>query len=109
MNTATELMPAAEALLVTTASPVALAVSLRLATLLQACRLPILGVVENMQRAPGDAVGAAARDRGLPFLGALPFDAALEAAVGRPEAVVSGALGRALDRALDPLPRRTLA
>lgn len=94
------LMPAAKALLVTTASPVALAVSLRLAALLQACRLPILGVVENMQRVRDEAVGRAARERGLPYLGALPFDPALEAAVGHPEALVSGALGSNLDRLL---------
>ncbi len=53
-------------------------------------KAPVLGLVENMAGLfPGPDAGALARDTGIPFLGAVPFDPALAAACDRGEPFVA--------------------
>lgn len=59
---------------------------------------PVLGVLENMHRQGSGEVERFASTAGLPYLGAVPFDEDLEAAVGDPERLARGAAGRAVAR-----------
>jgi ATP-binding protein involved in chromosome partitioning len=64
-------------------------------------RAPLLGLVENMAGLfPGPDAAALARDAGVPFLGAVPFDRDLAAAADRGEAFVAIAPERDAARAL---------
>jgi ATP-binding protein involved in chromosome partitioning len=67
---------------------------------------PILGVVENMAGLfPGPPGADLARDAGVPFLGAVPFDAALAAAADRGEPYVAVAPDAPAARALTGIAR----
>jgi ATP-binding protein involved in chromosome partitioning len=79
-----------EALVVTTGDRLSTAVAHRTMELLQSARVPMIGVLENMRRGPTAATGAKrlARGFGVPFLGSLPYDAAVSRAVD------AGAIGR---------------
>jgi ATP-binding protein involved in chromosome partitioning len=59
---------------------------------------PVLGVLENMLRPGTGEVERFASNRGLPYLGAVPFDEDLEGAVGDPDRLARGAAGRAVAR-----------
>ena len=55
-------------------------------------RAPVLGLVENMAGLfPGSSSAELARDAGIPFLGAVPFDPALAAAADLGEPLVASA------------------
>ena len=99
---AVRLLPRAEHLVVATDSRVVLETVRRTLDLLRRVRAPILGLVENMRRADGAAVRDLARDQGLPYLGALPFDPGLESATGDParlaRTAVAGELRRVAER-----------
>jgi len=75
-------IPRAEYIAVSTASRVVCETVRRSLKLLSELGVTIAGVVENMQRAPSDNVRDLAADFDLPFLGAIPFDEALESASG---------------------------
>ncbi len=89
-----------EALAVTTASPVSVSVTARLLALLGSSSMRTLGVVENMARRSSPAVAALARDASVGYVGALPYDAKLERAIGRPQVLVTTRFAAALDRVL---------
>jgi ATP-binding protein involved in chromosome partitioning len=83
-----QLLPRAEAVLVTTPQPAAQEVAARAALMAQKTNMRLVGVVENMA---GDVFGhgggeALAEELGLPFLGSVPLDPALResADTGRP-------------------------
>jgi ATP-binding protein involved in chromosome partitioning len=78
------LVPRAEFLLIGTASRVVIESVRRALRLLTELRIQVLGVVENMRRGGDGQVEALAAASGVPFLGAVPFDAGLEAALGDP-------------------------
>ncbi len=80
----------AEVLAVTTPSVIARDVLERSLALYRSLKAPVLGVVENMGRGPKGS-GAAA---------SLGYDAGLEAALGRPAALLRTGFCRDLDRAL---------
>ncbi len=75
-------LPRAEYLVVAASSRVVLATVRRTLRLLAGLSAPIAGVVENMERGEAGAVPDVAREFGVPFLGALPWDEELEPATG---------------------------
>jgi Mrp family chromosome partitioning ATPase len=93
--------PAARHLVVATGSRIALSVAARLLRYLHEARMPVAGIVENMARAStaggGAGVASLAADAGVPFLGALPFDPSLEAAIGDPGRLLATPFASALD------------
>jgi ATP-binding protein involved in chromosome partitioning len=95
---AVRLLPRAEYLVVATASPVVLATVGRTLALLSELRRPVLGVIENMERAPGAAVATLAAAHQAPFLGSLPFDEAVEEAFGDPRRLAGTRMAEALRR-----------
>jgi ATP-binding protein involved in chromosome partitioning len=95
---AVRLLPRAEFLVVAGASVVVRATVHRMLRLLAEVRSPIVGVVENMARGEGGAVEALAAEFGVRWLGSIPFDAALEDALGDPERILATDAGRALTR-----------
>jgi ATP-binding protein involved in chromosome partitioning len=90
------LMPRAKPLLVTIPSRLALETLRKVALMLGELRVEVLGGVENMRREPGPLVEDELRALGVPFLGAVPFDAGLEAALGDPERLAGTAAMRRL-------------
>jgi ATP-binding protein involved in chromosome partitioning len=77
-----QLLPRAEAVIVTTPQPLAQEVAARAALMAQKTNMRLLGVVENMS---GEAFGAGGGERlaeelGVPLLGTVPLDAALREA-----------------------------
>lgn len=89
------LLPRIEFLLVGNASRVVIASVRRALQLFTELGVALVGVVENMQRRPGDAVADLAKGFGVPYLGVLPYDPELEEALGdverlRQSAVYSG-------------------
>jgi len=87
----------AEYLVVANASKVVLETVRRNLDLLRGLRLSVAGVVENLRRGDATAVRDLAEEYGLGYLGAVPFDPALEAALGSPDRLASTAAGRAVD------------
>jgi len=75
-------LPHAEYLVVAGSSRVVLPTVRRMLRLLSGLSAPIRGVLENMSRGESEAVGALAREFGVPFLGSLPWDDELERATG---------------------------
>jgi ATP-binding protein involved in chromosome partitioning len=83
-----QLLPRAEAIVVTTPQPLAQEVASRAATMAQKTGMRVVGVVENMT---SDVFGSGGGERlatelGVPFLGSVPLDPALResADAGRP-------------------------
>jgi ATP-binding protein involved in chromosome partitioning len=77
-----QLLPRAEAVIVTTPQPLAQEVAARAALMAQKTNMRLLGVVENMS---GDAFGSGGGERlanelGIPLLGTVPLDASLREA-----------------------------
>lgn len=99
---AARLLPQAEYLVLSTASRVSTETVRRMIELLRRLNVRILGLVENMRRADGDAVQALAAQAGVPCLGAIPFDAGLEEALGDSRKL----LGTKAAAALRPVARR---
>ncbi|HYZ78492.1 MAG TPA: Mrp/NBP35 family ATP-binding protein [Gaiellaceae bacterium] len=109
-----QLLPRAEAIVVTTPQPLAQEVASRAATMAQKTSMRLLGVIENMT---GDVFGSGggaslARELGVPLLGTVPLDPLLREAgdSGRPlvAAAPEAAAARAIEAiatAVDALPR----
>jgi ATP-binding protein involved in chromosome partitioning len=95
---AVRLLPRAEFLVVAGASVVVLATVHRMLRLLTELRSPVVGVVENMARGEVRAVKELAAEFGVRWLGAIPYDSALETAFGEPRRILATDAGRALGR-----------
>ena len=97
-----QLLPRAEAVIVTTPQPLAQEVAIRAALMAQRTSLRLLGVVENMTSDVfGTGGGAAlAEELEIPLLGCVPLDARLREWGDRGEPVVSGAPDSAPARAI---------
>jgi ATP-binding protein involved in chromosome partitioning len=78
-------LPRAEFLLIGTASRVVVQSVRRALRLLTELRIPVVGIVENLRRDGARPVEELAREFGVAFLGAVPFDPELEEALGDPE------------------------
>ncbi|HET8607998.1 MAG TPA: Mrp/NBP35 family ATP-binding protein [Gaiellaceae bacterium] len=85
-----QLLPRAEAVIVTTPQPLAQEVAARAALMAQKTSMRLVGVVENMtSEVFGSGGGSAlAAELGIPLLGAVPLDAALREAGDRGEPLV---------------------
>jgi ATP-binding protein involved in chromosome partitioning len=77
-----QLLPRAEAIVVTTPQPLAQEVASRAATMAQKTGMRVVGVVENMTSEVFGSGGGGrlAAELGVPLLGSIPLDAALRAA-----------------------------
>ena len=82
-----------EFLIVTIPSRLAFETVRRLAGLLQALRVRVIGVVENMELARSDAVERETDALGLKFLGRIPFDQGVEKALGKPDELLKTVFG----------------
>jgi len=94
---ALRLLKRAETLVVTTPSKLSLAVVARLVRLLREVGAPVLGLVENMGRGGAEA---AAAEWGVRYLGWVPYDPAIEGALGNPEKLLATQAAAKLEEAL---------
>src|SRR5947209_1548940 len=97
-----QLLPRAEAVIVTTPQPLAQEVAARAALMAQKTNMRLLGVVENMS---GEAFGSGGGDRlaeelGVPLLGRIPLDPALREAGDAGEPIVESDPGSDSARAI---------
>lgn len=102
---AVRLVPRAEYVAVATSSDVVLRTVRRNLALLGELGRHVAGLVENMRRGESAAVPGLAADAAVPYLGAVPWDDGLEAALGRVDRLAeTGAAA-----ALRPVAERLLA
>ena len=87
------LVPRIEFLVVTTSSQLAFETVRKLVALLKQVNVPVLGVVENM-KIVASAVQRQTEALGLRFLGEIPFDPKVEAAIGDVERLRGTAVAR---------------
>jgi ATP-binding protein involved in chromosome partitioning len=92
------LIDRAEFLVVTTASRIVLATVRRTLRLLERTGRSVVGVVENMSRGPSEEAEILARDSDVEFLGRLPYDDAIETALGSVEKLAGTDFARALSQ-----------
>ncbi len=85
-----------EFLIVTTPSMLAFETVKKQAELLCELTMPIIGVVENMKMDKSENVELGTRKLGLRYLGAIPFDLQVEAAIGKPEKLMQTSAAEAL-------------
>jgi ATP-binding protein involved in chromosome partitioning len=93
---AVRLLRRAEHLVVATGSRIVVETVQRTLVLLKQIDAPVVGLVENMRRSEGELVRALARDNGVPYLGAVPFDPAVEEATGDPDRLAATEVAGAL-------------
>ncbi|MDR0318461.1 MAG: Mrp/NBP35 family ATP-binding protein [Nitrososphaerota archaeon] len=86
----------AEFLIVTTFSLLAFETVKKQVTLLCELKVPIIGLVENMQRASSVCIEDKTRALGLRFLGKIAFDPTVEAAIGDENSLLDTSIGRTL-------------
>ena len=87
-------VPRIEFLVVTTSSQLAFETVRKLVALLKQVSVPVLGVVENMKMTDARAVERQTEALGLRFLGEIPFDPKVEAAIGDVERLRGTAVAR---------------
>jgi MinD superfamily P-loop ATPase len=66
--------------------------------LLKELKMPIVGIVENMKMQNSAAIEQEAAKLGLKYLGAIAYDAKVEASIGSPAKLLATAMGEAMDR-----------
>jgi ATP-binding protein involved in chromosome partitioning len=87
------LVPRIEFLIVTTPSKLAFETVKKQIQLLKELKIPIVGVVENMKMAPSEIVKQGTERLGVRLLSEVPFDQAVEAAIGSPQQLLATKLG----------------
>jgi ATP-binding protein involved in chromosome partitioning len=85
-----------EFLIVTTPSLLAFEVVKKQLALLCELKMHIIGVVENMKMDKADNVQVETERIGLSYLGAIPYDPKVEAAIGNPAKLMETTVGKAL-------------
>jgi ATP-binding protein involved in chromosome partitioning len=85
-----------EFVIVTTPSQLAFETVKKLSSLLHELNIPIIGVVENMKMDKADSIQRKTEERGLCFLGGIPFDMKLEEAIGDPAALLDTSVGHTI-------------
>ncbi len=83
-----------EFLIVTTPSLLAFEVVKKQTALLCQLKMPIVGVIENMKIDKAQTIQRETEQLGLKYLGAVPFDAEVETAIGNPARLLSTAIGK---------------
>jgi ATP-binding protein involved in chromosome partitioning len=81
-----------EFLIVTTPSKLAFETVKKLVKLLEALRIPVIGVVENMKMNDAKRIRQETEKLGLKFLQEIPYDSEVEDAIGRTDKLLSTAL-----------------
>ena len=106
-----QLLPRAEAIVVTTPQPLAQEVAMRAALMAQKTNMRLLGVVENMTSEVFGSGGGArlAADAGVPLLGTVPLDSALREAGDRGEPLVWSDPNATASRAIMDIAEAVLA
>ena len=56
--------------------------------------MPIIGVVENMKMDKSNCIQTETEKLGLKYLGAIPYDPQVEAAIGNPAKLLETAIGQ---------------
>lgn len=97
-----QLIPRLEFLLVGNGSKVVVESVRRALQLFVELNVPMAGLIENMDRGEAGAVGALAADQGVSFLGTIPFDPQLEAALGDADRLRATAVYQGISRMLPP-------
>jgi ATP-binding protein involved in chromosome partitioning len=87
-----------EFLIVTTPSRLAFETVRKLASLLQELKVPIIGVIENMKMHKENSIRLQAEKLGLAYLAEIPFDPAVEAAIGNPSLLLETAIARQIKK-----------
>jgi ATP-binding protein involved in chromosome partitioning len=82
------LVKSIEFLIVTTPSQLAFETVKKLAGLLHALKIPVIGIVENMKMNQSRTVQKEARMLGLTFLGDVPYDTKIEATIGEKDVLL---------------------
>jgi ATP-binding protein involved in chromosome partitioning len=85
-----------EFLIITTPSLLAFEVVKKQVALLCGLNMPIIGVVENMKMDKANSVQVETEKLGLRYLGAIPFDAEVETAIGNPTKLIETAIGKSM-------------
>lgn len=85
-----------EFLIVTTPSLLAFEVVKKQVALLCELKMPIIGVVENMKMDKTNCVRVETEKLGLKYLGAIPYDPQVEAAIGNPTKLLDTAVGKTM-------------
>jgi ATP-binding protein involved in chromosome partitioning len=88
------LVPRIEFLIVTTPSQLAFETVKKQALLLQELKIPIVGIVENMKMTSAKMVKQKTEELGIKFLAEIPYDSAIETAIGQSDALLATELGR---------------
>jgi ATP-binding protein involved in chromosome partitioning len=83
-----------EFLIITTSSLLAFEVVKKQVALLCELKMHVIGIVENMKMDNAKAVEMATEKLGLRYLGAIPYDPKVEAAIGNPEKLLETAVGK---------------
>ncbi|MCP4308586.1 MAG: Mrp/NBP35 family ATP-binding protein [bacterium] len=96
------LLPRLEFLLVGNGSKVVVESVKRALQLFSELDVPMVGLLENMRRGSDDAVASLAATVGVPFLGSVPYDPDLEAALGDVDQLRQSILYRSLVGVLTP-------
>jgi ATP-binding protein involved in chromosome partitioning len=87
-----------EFLIVTTPSRLAFETVKKLVTLLQALRVPVLGIVENMKMNDSKTIQQETLKLGFKFLQEIPYDSHVEAAIGDPDKLLQTTLAEKVKR-----------
>jgi len=85
-----------EFLIITTPSLLAFEVVKKQAALLVELRMPIIGIVENMKMEKVNSIQIETEKLGLRYLGAIPFDASVETAIGNPKKLMETSVGKSM-------------
>ncbi|MCD6341722.1 MAG: P-loop NTPase [Thaumarchaeota archaeon] len=88
-------------LIVTTPSKLSLETAKKLASLLKSVKAPIIGAVENMMMSGFLSIRKEIEEMNIRFLGSIPFDPKVEAALGDSEKLLKTEFARSLSAALD--------
>jgi ATP-binding protein involved in chromosome partitioning len=95
-----------EFIIVTTPSRLAFETVKKLANLLQELHVSVLGFVENMQMNASSDIERQTKQLNLPYLRAIPFDPNVEAAIGKPSALLKTSIAtqikKIVERTLQP-------
>ncbi len=92
------LIKTVEFLIVTTPSRLAFETVRKLANLLQDLNVPIIGIVENMKMEKENTIKPLTTQLSLPYLGEIPFDPKVEAAIGNPQELLNTAIAKQIKR-----------
>jgi ATP-binding protein involved in chromosome partitioning len=88
------LVPTIEFIIVTTPSQLAFETVKKQAQLLQELNIPIVGIVENMKMTSAKMVQQKTEALGIKFLTEIPYDFAIETAIGQSDKLLATELGR---------------